>query len=286
MADKIIKNLTLGDERALYGLKNTTVENCVFAGEADGESALKECRDIKVDNCRFLLKYPLWNDKKYTVKNSFMDVTARAAVWYSDDGIFENCELNGIKVFRECNNVKVKNCKISSFEAGWRCNGIEFSDCQILSEYLLSGSRNVTLKNCVLDGKYALQYIENATIENCKIYLRDCLWHAKNVRVKNCVISGEYLAWYSENLTLENCDIEGTQPLCYCKGLKLINCRMHNCDLSFELSEVDADIRGEITSVRSPLSGKVVADGVGEIFNDVPAEYNCSAVIIVRKKQP
>ena len=136
----------------------------------------------------------------------------------------------------------------------------------------------------MLDGKYALQYIENATIENCKIYLRDCLWHAKNVRVKNCVISGEYLAWYSENLTLENCDIEGTQPLCYCKGLKLINCRMKNCDLSFELSEVDAEIRSKVTSIRSPLSGRIVADSVGEIFRDVPEEYNCSAKIIVLQK--
>ena len=284
MDRKIIENLTLGEERALYGTKDATIKNCTFEGEEQGESALKECRNIKVENCKFILKYPLWNDKNYSVVNSFMDVTARAAVWYSDNGVFENCELNGIKVFRECNNVKVKNCKISSFEAGWRCNGIEFFGCEILSEYLLSGSKNVKIENCVLDGKYALQYIENAKIENCKIYLRDCLWHAKNVHVKNCTISGEYLAWYSENLTLENCDIEGTQPLCYCKGLKLINCRMNNCDLSFELSEVDADIRGEIMSVRSPLSGKVVADGIGEIFRDVPEEYGCSAEIVIRKK--
>ena len=115
MVGNIFENLTLGEERALYGLKNATVRNCTFAGAADGESALKECRGVTVENCRFLLKYPLWNNKKYTVKNCFMDVNARAAVWYSDDGIFENCELNGIKVFRECNNVKVKNCKISSF---------------------------------------------------------------------------------------------------------------------------------------------------------------------------
>lgn len=281
---KTIENLTLGEERALYGTQNTTVKNCTFAGEAQGESALKECRGVKVENCKFLLKYPLWNGKKLVVVNSFMDVTARAAVWYSDDSEFTGCELNGIKVFRECNRLKVTDCKISSFEAGWRCNGVELENCEVLSEYLLSGSKNITIKNCVLDGKYALQYIENAKIENCKIYLRDCLWHAKNVHVKNCTLSGEYLAWYSENLTLENCEIEGTQPLCYCKGLKLINCRMKNCDLSFELSEVDADVRGEITSVRSPLSGKVAADGIGEILNDVPAEYGCSAEIVIRKK--
>lgn len=284
MAEKIYEDLKLGEERALYGIKNSTVKNCSFEGKEDGESALKECRNISVEDCRFLLRYPLWNDDNYSVKNSFMDVTARAAVWYSHNGVFENCELNGVKVFRECKNVRVKNCKISSFEAGWRCDGISFENCSVLSEYLLSGSKNVKISGCLLDGKYALQYIENAEIENCKIYLRDCLWHAKNVTVKNSLLSGEYLAWYSENLTLINCDIEGTQPLCYCKNLKLVNCRMRNCDLAFELSAVDADVRSKIDSVRSPLSGKIEADEIGEILNDVPAEYNCSAKITVRKK--
>ena len=36
------------DERAMYGLEGARIEGCRFEGPADGESALKECRDIRV----------------------------------------------------------------------------------------------------------------------------------------------------------------------------------------------------------------------------------------------
>ena len=41
----IIANRQFDEERALYNLTNGDVSHCVFAGPADGESALKEARD-------------------------------------------------------------------------------------------------------------------------------------------------------------------------------------------------------------------------------------------------
>ena len=58
--EKIIKNQTFDEERALYHVMNTEVANCTFAGPADGESVLKEARDILVHDCEFSLRYPLW----------------------------------------------------------------------------------------------------------------------------------------------------------------------------------------------------------------------------------
>ena len=63
MNEKIIGQ-TFDQERALYNLKDTQVINCIFAGPADGESALKESRDVALKNCRFSLRYPLWHSKK------------------------------------------------------------------------------------------------------------------------------------------------------------------------------------------------------------------------------
>ena len=34
------------EERSLYGIENTIVENCTFSGPADGESPLKESKNI------------------------------------------------------------------------------------------------------------------------------------------------------------------------------------------------------------------------------------------------
>lgn len=56
---QFFENKTFDAERALYGVHDAEVVNCEFAGQADGESALKECSNIKVKNSRFLLRYPL-----------------------------------------------------------------------------------------------------------------------------------------------------------------------------------------------------------------------------------
>ena len=107
---------------------------------------------------------------------------------------------------------------------------------------------------------------------------KDAFWHSKNVTVKNSVIKGEYLGWFSEGLTLIGCKIIGTQPLCYCKGLKLIDCTMENCDLSFEYSEVDAEVKGSIDSILNPKSGTIICDGVGKVINDAPV-MECSGIV-------
>ena len=110
------------------------------------------------------------------------------------------------------------------------------------------------------------------------------LWHAKNVTVRNCNIKGEYLGWYCEDVTFIDCHISGTQPLCYAKNLKLINCTMDNCDLSFEYSSVDATINGNVTSIKNPISGKIVVDSCDEIITKDNI-YNTLARVVVRNKE-
>ena len=68
------------------------------------------------------------------------------------------------------------------------------------------------------------------------------------------------------------CKIIGTQPLCYAEGLVLENCEMIDCDLSFEKSEVTASIKGNITSIKNPLKGKITADFIGNIILDTNTE--------------
>ena len=77
-------------------------------------------------------------------------------------------------------------------------------------------------------------------------------------------------------LTLINCHIAGTQPLCYCKNLKLVNCTMENTDLSVEYSEVEADVTGDILSVKNPHAGHICADHIGQIIlEDSVMENHC-----------
>ncbi|MBD5632247.1 MAG: DUF3737 family protein [Clostridia bacterium] len=280
----IIQNKTLDEERALYGVCDTLIKNCTFAGETDGESALKECRNIGVENCSFSLRYPLWHAENFYVKDCKTDAFARAALWFCKDGEITLSTLEGIKVLRECERITVRNCNISSPESFWKCKNVTLNDCEIISEYLLLGSSDFKLKNVKMSGKYSFQYVENGVIENSTFDTKDAFWNSKNVYVKDSVLKGEYLGWYSDGLTLENCVICGTQPLCYCKNLKLINCRTEGCDLAFEMSDVEATIIGDVLSVKNPKSGFIEADFVGEVIKTA-APSPCTGKVIIRNKK-
>jgi len=277
---KIIENKQYDEERALYFSQNCDIKNCIFAGLADGESVLKESRDITIENCSFSLRYPLWHVKGFTMKQSMMDEKTRAAIWYADNGTISDCTLNGIKAVRECNQIYIEHCKINSSEFGWKSSDITLKDTQIDSEYIFLDSKNIKLDHVQMKGKYSFQYVEKLEIVQCILDTKDAFWHSKNVTVKDSVVKGEYLAWFSDGLTLINCKIVGTQPLCYCKNLKLINCTMENTDLSFEYSDVDAEISGYVESIKNPKSGTIVVDSVGEIIRENPVMTCCGSVVI------
>ena len=254
------------EERALYHLQDTAVVDCDFAGPADGESALKEARNISVENCRFSLRYPLWHVEGFTLADSTMDEAARAAIWYAADGNIHGSVLGGIKAVRECRNISIANSKIISPEFGWKSRNVQIADCDAVSEYIFLDSRDLAIDRFRFKGKYSFQYTENVSITNSDLDTKDAFWHAKNVTVKDSVLKGEYLGWYSDGLTLINCHIIGTQPLCYCKNLTLVDCIMEATDLSFEYSQVQATVTGHIDSVKNPLSGYILADSIGEII--------------------
>ena len=212
--------------------------------------------------------------------NSTLDELTRAPIWYASDGLIDNVTITSVKAVRECNNIVVKNSNINSDEFGWKSHHINIEDSTINSEYIFFDSSDVTINNLNFTGKYSFQYMENLTIDNSNLDTKDAFWHSKNVVVKNSLVKGEYLGWFSDGLTLINCKIIGTQPLCYCKNLKLINCTMEETDLSFEYSDVDADIKGNIMSIKNPKSGRIIADSIGEIIKeDSIMEDTCDIII-------
>lgn len=269
-------------ERSLYNIKNTEIIDCQFEGPNDGESVLKECRDIVVNNCDFSLRYPLWHARGFKLLNSSMDNLTRAPIWYSYDGVIENTKIGGIKAIRECNNIKVDNCEIDSPEFGWLSNNLDIKNSSIVSEYLFFHSNNVNIAHLTMSGKYSFQYMKNLRIKNSILNTKDAFWHSEDIIIENSEVNGEYLGWFSKNLTFIRCKIKGTQPLCYCQNLRMIDCTMEDCDLSFEYSDVIADIKGNITSVKNLKSGIVIADEIGEIIND-DAIMPCNGKVEIRK---
>lgn len=279
-----VKDKTFDEERALYNITEADIENCIFAGPSDGESVLKEARDIILQKCSFSLRYPLWHVQKFKLIDSAMDDKTRAPIWYSVNGQILGCKIQGVKCVRECKDISIDNCDIESPEFAWKSENISILNSKIESEYLLFGTNNVKISNLDMKGKYSFQYMNNLVIKYSNLDTKDAFWHSKNVTVENSIVKGEYLGWFSENLTLINCKIIGTQPLCYCKGLKLINCTMEETDLSFEYSEVDADVIGNIISVKNPKLGTITADSIDEIFME-DAVMECKGKVYIRGRE-
>ena len=279
---KEIFGKTFDEERALYNLTKANVVDCVFAGPADGESVLKEARDVALENCRFSLRYPLWHVEGFKLYDSSLDEATRAPIWYSRDGVITDSELNCIKAVRECRNIKISDCTIASEEFGWKCDGITISDSTLKAQYVFLDSKNVTLDKVEMSGKYSFQYMENLTIRNSVLDTKDAFWHSKNVTVFDSVVKGEYLGWFSEGLTLVNCKIIGTQPLCYCRKLTLVNCTMEGTDLAFEYSDVEATVEGHVESIKNPRSGCITVGSVGQVIRE-DAIMECTGKVIIRE---
>ncbi len=276
-----IKNKQFDEERALYGLQGLVVSDCDFSGPADGESPLKECSDLIVSDSRFDLRYPFWHNKKGKYKSIYLSELCRAAFWYDRDIAIENSELNGVKALRECTGAVIRGCEAKSTEFGWKCFGVVAEDLALESEYPFFMSEDLEFDGLKLKGKYSFQYVEDCVIRNSVLDTKDAFWHSKNVTVYDSEIRGEYLAWYSENLRLVRCRISGTQPFCCANGLVLEDCRMDGADFAFEKSDVSANLRGRVISIRNPKSGRIELDEVDELLG---WDGSCELVVRSGKK--
>jgi len=98
---KVIENGKFDEERAFYGSKDLIINNCSFDGPADGESAVKECENIKVEDCFCNLRYPFWHVNKLEISGTEMTEMCRAALWYTDNVKITDSKLHGIKALRE-----------------------------------------------------------------------------------------------------------------------------------------------------------------------------------------
>ncbi len=254
----------LTGERALFAARDCEIEETIFD---DGESPLKESRNISLRACMFKWKYPLWYAKEIDVRDSTWFDMARAGVWYSERVRVTDCAIEAPKNFRRCHDLTLRHVSFANAaETLWECDGVTLSDVTAKGDYFAMNSRNMTVDNLTLYGNYSFDGCRNLTVRNSRLLSKDAFWNCEDVRVENCFISGEYLGWNTKRLTLVDCTVESLQGLCYVEDLVLRNCRLLNTTLAFEYSTVDAEIVGRVDSVKNPTSGRIVADEIGELI--------------------
>lgn len=95
--EKQIRQTYFEGERPLFGAEHLSIQDTIFG---EGESPLKESRDISLEGSIFQWKYPLWYSKNIAVKDGTWAEMARAGVWYTDDMTVERALIEAPKNFR------------------------------------------------------------------------------------------------------------------------------------------------------------------------------------------
>lgn len=279
---KVIARRTLTGERAAFKAQDTHFCSCRFE---DGESPIKESRNILVTTSTFAYKYPLWYGDNLRVVSSTFESGERAGVWYSSNVLFEDCAILGPKNFRKCDGLSIKRSAFGNAEETlWWNRNVELDQVKVKNgSYFGMGCKNLRTNNLVLQGNYAFDGSEDLLIENSILETKDAFWNCKRATLKNCTILGEYFGWNSEDITLIHCRVESHQGFCYMKNLTLVDCEVVHSDLAFEYcSNIDASITTVVDSIKNPISGKIKAKGIGEIVLDDESLGNSLMEIIVR----
>lgn len=270
-------------ERAEFGACSAVYKKCMFT---DGESPLKESRDVELYDCVFGWKYPLWYTKSALVVNAHWQKTARSGVWYTDDVTLRDCIVDAPKNFRRCNNVDIRDTVFSdAIETMWGCVGVNLERVRVCGDYFGMNCDKVTARDLTIDGNYCFDGAKNIEIVGATLNSKDSFWNTENVVVKDSTVIGEYIGWNSKNLTFINCRIQSEQGFCYIDGLKLENCDISGTTLCFEYcKDVCANLVGRVDSVKNPVSGFIEADEFGEIVVENDKINPADTKISVRKK--
>ena len=251
-------------ERALFHSRDLVIVNSVFS---DGESPLKESRNITLQNCLFEWKYPLWYCSHIKADNCLWAEMGRAGVWYTDDITVTNALIQAPKNFRRCEDLTLSNVSLPhAAETLWNCRKVRLEKVDAAGDYFAMNCEDLTAKDFTLSGNYSFDGVKNAVIQNAKLLSKDAFWNSENITVYDSFISGEYLGWNAKNLTLINCTVESLQGLCYIDGLTMKNCRLINTTLAFEYATVEADLVGQVDSVLNPAGGRITADRIGTLI--------------------
>lgn len=268
-------------ERALFRSRDLELDYCTFA---DGESPLKESRNLKISNSLFQWKYPLWYCSNVEVSDSTLFEMGRAGIWYTDHLIMRDITIEAPKTFRRCDTMLLERVDMPNAEETlWNCRNITMKQVTAKGNYFGMGSRDIEIDGFTLVGNYAFDGAENITIRNAKMLSKDAFWNCENVTVYDSFISGQYFGWNAKNVTLINCTVESEQGMCYMDNIVMKNCKLLNTDLAFEYSTVSADIDSAIDSVKNPYSGEIRAHEIGKIIFDNPDMKRTDTVIITDK---
>lgn len=138
--------------------------------------ALRECRDVKLENCQIISDEFGWKNINFYVLDC--NITSNYAFFETKKLILKNSRITSKYSFQYNENCEATNCFLSVKDGFWH-------------------SKNCTIKDCIIDGEFFAWYSTNLTLINCQITGSQPFCYCKNLKLidctmQNCNLSFEY----------------------------------------------------------------------------------------------
>lgn len=147
-----------------------------------GIKAVRECRGVRMDNCRILSPEFGWFSENVEMKDS----TTEGEYLFLRGNFLraERVRFEGKYSFQYVTNAIFENCSFVTKDAFWH-------------------SKNVTVKDSVVEGEYVGWYSCGLTLINCKISGTQPFCHCKELKLINCEM-------YDADLAFEKSEVDAT----------------------------------------------------------------------------
>lgn len=148
---------------ALWYSEDVTIRNT----KMHGIKALRECADVKIEDCDIVSPEFGWSVRGIEMKNSTAE--SEYFMMRSDHLVFDHVTLKGKYSFQYIADSVFTNCQFDTKDAFWHANNVVVKDSVIKGEYLAWYCENVTFENCTIIGTQPLCYCKGLKLINCRM---------------------------------------------------------------------------------------------------------------------
>ena len=163
---------------ALWYTEDVLITDC----RLHGIKALRECKNVKMENCDISSAEFGWSTAGLSMKNC----TAQGEYFMLRVSNFQidGLQFTGKYSFQYAENGVIENSVLNTKDAFWH-------------------AKNLTVRNSVIKGEYLAWYSEGLTLINCKIIGTQPLCYCKGLKLENCEM-------IDTDLSFEKSDVEAT----------------------------------------------------------------------------
>lgn len=144
-----------------------------------GIKALRECKDILIENCDILSPEFGWSVKN--VKMSHSHAESEYFFMRAENLNFSEISLKGKYSFQYIQDGTFENCQFDTKDSFWHAKNITIKNSIMKGEYLAWYSENLTLIDCTIIGTQPFCYCKNLKLIDCKMFDTDLAFEKSEV---------------------------------------------------------------------------------------------------------